>query len=154
MQKCRNNPKMQKQKHLKQKKKNGKFKNREYSVFKTQYLRNQEQIVIILKTFTYFIHIIVNFNSITMKCIICKRFKNYDFLLWISQMPRFKHCIFFIIQLFIFLFLLSIFSTERFLKTRYSLHCISGYLAVTGIVDLLDEPVQWIPCCNGYRRPP
>ena len=35
-------------------------------------------------------------------------FKNYDFLLFISQMPRFKHFIFFNFQLSIFLFLLLI----------------------------------------------
>ena len=35
-----------------------KFENRENAVFKTRHSRNQKQMVIILKTFTYLIHII------------------------------------------------------------------------------------------------
>ena len=44
---CRN-AEMQNYKNIKQKQKN--------TVFKTRHLRNQKQMVIILKTFTYFIH--------------------------------------------------------------------------------------------------
>ena len=77
-------------------------------MFKTQHLRNQGQIVIILKSFTYFIILKCILNSMTIKCIICKGFKNYDFLLLFSQMPRFNLCIFFIFQLYIFQFLHSI----------------------------------------------
>ena len=45
-----------------------KSKVREYSVFKTRHLRNQEQIVIILKTSTYYFHIIghIEFNNYKM----------------------------------------------------------------------------------------
>ena len=39
----------------------------------------------------------------------CKGFKNNDYLFLIFQMPFFKHCIFSIFKLLIFLFLLSIF---------------------------------------------
>ena len=40
---------------------------------------------------------------------ICKGFRSNEYLFLISQMPRFKHCIFSIFKLTIFLFLLSIF---------------------------------------------
>ena len=111
------NPEIQKCRNRRIKIENGRFKNRECAVFKTRHLRNQEKIVIIL-IFTYFIHIEFNIND-NDKCIICKGFKNYDFLLLISQMPRYKHYIFFIFQLSVCFLLLFIFLFQLFLISAF-----------------------------------
>ena len=72
----------------------GKCRNRKMDSLKIRkHLRDQEQIFIIFKTFTYFIH-----NHIIVHIEFNKK----------SQMTRFKHCISFIFKLFIFLFLLFI----------------------------------------------
>ena len=85
-------------------------KKRKKIVFKTQHLRTQKQIVIILKTFTYSIYILIQYwIEIKMSNMhICKRFKNNLFL--VSQMQCFRRCIFSTFQLSIFLFLLCIFA--------------------------------------------
>ena len=53
--------------------------------------------------------IIIDFNFHYNMNKMCKGFKNNDYLFLIFQMPFFKHCIFSIFKLLIFLFLLSIF---------------------------------------------
>ena len=105
------------------------MKNRENAVFKTRHLRIQKQMVIILKTFTYFIsYYKCILNWITIKWIMCKRFKNNEYLFMVSQMPRFRLCIFSIFQLPIFLFLLSIYLFYLYICIYAFLHfCISAF---------------------------
>ena len=55
----RKNAEMQKFRNANTESRNRKMENRENTVYKTQDLKNLKQIVIILKTFTYFINFIV-----------------------------------------------------------------------------------------------
>ena len=52
---------------------------------------------------------------------ICKDFENIDYLFLVSQMPRFRRCIFSIFQLSIFLFRFCIFVFLYFLIFAFSL---------------------------------
>ena len=68
---------------------NEKLKNKENTEFNTRHLRNQKQMVIILKTLTYFIDsYYICILKWTIKWIICKRFKKNDYLFSVSQIPR------------------------------------------------------------------
>ena len=99
-------------------------------MFKTQLIRNQKQMVNSLKTFAYFIHIMGHayiLNCIAIKCIRCV-LRIMTLCFTISQMPRFKHCIFFIFQLSIFVFLLSIFVFMHFCISAFLHFSISAFL--------------------------
>ena len=73
---------------------------------------------------------------ITIKLIICKRFKNNDYLLLVSQMPRFRHCIFSVFQLFsistfhfhISTFYFCISAFQHFCNFEFLHFCISAFL--------------------------
>ena len=85
-------------------------------------------------------------NSLYVNCKVL-RIMTINFF---SQIPRSQHCIFFIFQLSIFLFLLSIFGILDFCISAFSLHssllCTQQFYVLIMYVGAFRVYIPWVHC--------